>query len=101
MQKQNLDKTESGFVGHIDPETGKRWMARVCPECMPTIRKTRYRPHVELPDTIKCAGCGIDYKPKQRRTTVCSNKCRNRITRRKGKEDQLKVDPVKIKLESK
>ena len=28
MTKLNLDKTQSGFIGQIDPETGKRWMAK-------------------------------------------------------------------------
>lgn len=98
MTKLNLDKTQSGFIGQVDPETGKRWMARVCPECTPKIRKERYRPKIKLPDKIICAGCGCEYQPKQRRTTVCSNKCRNRLTRRKSAEEQKKTNTTKIEF---
>lgn len=98
MVKKDLPKTESGFVGHVD-DNGKRWMARVCPDCMPSVRKERYRKPIELPEVIKCAGCGMDYVPKQKRTTVCSNKCRNRVKRKESFTQQGKQTPVKLKLE--
>lgn len=98
MTKTNLPKTESGFIGHID-ENGKRWMARCCPDCMPTVRKERYRKPIELPEKIKCAGCGIEFEPKQKRTTVCGNRCRNRVKRKESFKEQGKQTPIKQKLE--
>lgn len=97
--KQTVDKTASGFIGHINPENGKRWQARVCDECLPDYRKTHYRKNIEVPESIECAGCGITMQPKQRRTTVCSNKCRNRIKRKESRTEQGKQIPIKMTLE--
>lgn len=97
--KQDVEKTKSGFVGHVNPETGRRWMARVCDECMPKIRKEKYRKKKQLPPKCNCLGCGIEFQPSQSKTKVCSPKCRLRVTRKADREAKAKQIPVKTNLD--
>lgn len=96
-EKNPLPKTKSGFIGHVDA-LGKRWMARVCSECHPKIRKERYRKPKPLPPKCNCLGCGIEFQPHQTKTKVCSPKCRLRVIRKTDRESKAKQIPVKTEL---
>lgn len=97
LNKIDLPKTQSGYKGHVD-ENGKRWLASVCPECHPKVRKERYRPKKPLPSKIICEGCGKEYQPRLAKTKVCSPKCRLRVIRGSNRADREKQIPVKLEL---
>lgn len=97
--KMSKPKTASGFVGKYNNETMRHWIGRVCDECVPTLRKTKYRPKQQLPEQT-CEGCGITYKPSRRtKRNVCSSKCGMRVLRKQTKDVMGKITPTKLKLQ--
>jgi hypothetical protein len=92
-------KTASGFIGKYNDETMRHWIGRVCDECVPTLRKTKYRPKQVLPEQ-RCEGCGVMYKPSRKtKRNVCSSKCGMRVLRNQSQGEMGRINPVKLKLE--
>ena len=61
---------------HFVDEKDRSWNASTCPDCYSAKRKLKRR--VPKPESMSCAECGKDYKPKMNTQKFCSNTCRNK-----------------------
>lgn len=62
-------------------EEGKRWLGRICPDCVASYARERRHKVAEFPE-MKCGGCSKVFKPKTHRTKECSPKCHMRVVRK-------------------
>lgn len=61
---------------HFVDELNKSWNSSTCPSCYTIRRKLKRR--VSKPDSVSCAECKTEFKPKSNIQRFCSEKCKKK-----------------------
>ena len=99
-KSSSLEKVEDLFKGILKmdaekaPDYSKAFAKTEPPKIKAPVKKT-INNHKPIEPVRKCAVCGNEFKPKNRRSTCCSKECMRHQANAKYSEKQKKLPEVK------